>query len=128
MKQSLMISAQIFEMVGIDRVKNGKRCWIFCEKGSVKRYPEKPSLPKANILKHQILAKKYIKIDFSMVTFKDESRVTYDGPDGWANGLCLSKSEVPVPNRKQRVGDFLMILAGIVDQSISLLFKVDKEF
>ena len=41
-----------------------------------------------------------MKIDFSIVIFTDESRVTFDGRDGWAKGYISSNSDVFVSKRK----------------------------
>ena len=84
-KQPLLTSAQIFEKAEIKGVKD-KRCRILCKLESVKTFPRKPPVTKANILKCQNWAKKYMKINFCKVFFTDESWVTFDRPDGWAKG------------------------------------------
>ena len=46
--------------------------------------------------------------------------------DGWAKGWILSNSKVPVAKRKQQRGGSVMILAGIVNQTINGPFKIDE--
>ena len=51
-----------------------------------------------------------------------KSLVTFDGPERWA----LHNSDVPLAKRKQQEGRSTMVWAGIVDQTINRLFKVDE--
>lgn len=41
-KQLLLASAKIFKKAGTEGVKEDKRCWIFCELGSVKKKKKSP--------------------------------------------------------------------------------------
>ena len=68
-----------------------------------------------------------MKIKLSKVIFMDESLVTIDGSDGWAKKWILSNRDVPVAKRKQQRGHSLMIMAGIVNQTITGPFKVNEK-
>ena len=95
-----------------------KRHRMLCELELVKETLRQPPQTKANILNRQNLANKYMKINFSKVIFSDESRMTFDRPDGCAKGWILLNSEVLVAKRRQLGGGSVMIWAGIVDQTI----------
>ena len=72
LKQSHMIRIQIFEKVRFEGIKKGKTCRILCDLVSAKKSPRQ-LLTKENILKRQLWAKKWIKIDFFRVILIDES-------------------------------------------------------
>ena len=92
----------------------------------VKKWPWQLPHTKANILKSQNWAKKYIKIDFSKVIFMDKSRVTFDGHDGWAKGWVLFNSDVLVVKIRQQEDGNVMIWVWIVDQTMIVTFKDDE--
>ena len=53
----------------------------------------------------------------------DESQVIFHGPDRRARGWILSDSDVPVTKRKRQRGNNVMIWAGIVDQTTTVVNK-----
>ena len=61
-KQPFLINAQIFEKAKIKGVEKNKKSRIFCDLELEKKFPWQPPVTKANILKQQNWAKKYIKI------------------------------------------------------------------
>ena len=67
-----------------------------------------------------------MKINFSSVIFTDIPRVTYDGSDGLFKRWIVSNSDISVVKIRQQGGGSEMICAGIVDQTVIGLFKVDK--
>ena len=121
----LHTSQEIFEMAGLPDVKRDKRCRIFRKLGDVKKAICKPPLNDSHRERHLIWARQNIKTDFSKVIFTDESRVTLDGPDGWAKGWILHDQTAPTRLRRQQGGGGIMIWAGIVDSEIIGPFKVD---
>ena len=57
-----------------------------------------------NILKHENWTKKYMKINFSKVIFRNKSQVTFDELDRRVKGWILSTSNVFVAKRQQEGG------------------------
>ena len=68
--------------------------------------------------------KKYMKTDFSSVTFTDKCRATLDEPDGWAGGWIFWKDSAPVRVRRQQGGVGVMFWAAIVGDGIIGPFRV----
>ena len=64
-----------------------------------------------------------MKLDFSNVIFTDECRVTLDGTDGWHWDWILYENYPPGIMRRQHGA--IIIWAGILDNRIISLFKVD---
>lgn len=57
--------------------------------------------------------------------FSDESRVTFDGPDGWTKLLILSDADVPVAKGRKRVCSML-IWDGTGDQAVTESLKMGE--
>ena len=48
------------------------------------------------------------------VLWRDESRVTLDGPDGWTSGWLLHQQQPQVRVARQQGGGGVLIWAGII--------------
>ena len=64
-----------------------------------------------------------MKIDFRKVIFRDESRVTLDGPDGWSKGWIFDDRTAPVTKRREQDGCGIMIWSMIVANKLIGPFK-----
>ena len=67
-----------------------------------------------------------MKTDFQQVVWTDESRVTLDGPDGWARGWMLKGREPLTRVKRQNNGGGLMIWAGIVGSTLIGPFRIPQ--
>ena len=92
-KKPLVTSKEVFIEAGIHDVPKTTRWRILSTIGQVKTSRKQPPLSKANIEKRMIWAKNNMKTHFENVVFTDECRATLDGPDGFARGWIIDKTD-----------------------------------
>lgn len=119
-------SSRIFQGAGAPNVSRETRCKVLRKFADVRNQIKKPLLTKKHKETRVQWAKKYMKTDFKNVLFTDESRLTLDGPDGWARGwVCRGHNSRQFVKRQQGGGG-IMIWAGIVGHELVGPFKVEE--
>lgn len=118
-------SAFIFESAGAPKVSRETRCKALRKFANVRNQIKKPILTKKHKENRLLWAKKYMKTDFSKVLFTDESRITLDGPDGWARGWVCNQRDSRHFVKRQQGGGSIMIWAGIIGNELVGPFRVE---
>ena len=107
-------SKSIFNAAGLCDIPKSTRNSILRTVGSVVAPVKMPPLTKRHKDLRMKWAKRYLKMDMSLVLFTDETRATLDGPDSWANGWVYYEDERHQRLKRQLQGGGVMIWAGII--------------
>lgn len=119
-------SNTIFKAAGLPEVPKSTRNAILATMGSVKAPLKMPPLTPRHKNLRMEWARKYLKMDMSLVLFTDETRATLDGPDGWAKGWVYFGDERHQRLRRQQQGGGVMIWAGIIGDRLVGPVKVPE--
>lgn len=111
-------SKSIFTAAGLPGVSKTTRNDVLRSIASIKVPLKMPPLTPRHKLLRMDWAKKYMKMDMSHVLFTDETRGTFDGPDGWAKGWVQFGAERHQRLRRQQQGGGVMIWAGIIGDKL----------
>ena len=68
----------------------------------------------------------YMKLEMKYVTFTDETRATFDGPDGWCRGWVGEGKEQHRRFRRQQGGGGALVWDCINDNELVDPFQVRK--
>ncbi|KAF4646847.1 hypothetical protein FOL47_005548, partial [Perkinsus chesapeaki] len=77
-------SKQVFEAAGIEIKSRSTRCRVLKTIGKNRKASPRPKLTSDHKQRRLDWAMNNMKMEFSKVIWTDESRVSLDGPDGWA--------------------------------------------
>ena len=67
-----------------------------------------------------------MKTDLKFFLFTDESKVTLDGPDGWAKGWVFHGDNCPKRMRRQQGGEEVMVWGGFTGNALIGPFRVPE--